>query len=165
MIVFDGYLTDKSQEFFVGKLLNNFSKVVVILLLFTLPIWIFLSNRTNTFIYVMPSMLILILFSPLIFRICVSKKERQRNVPKKVIVNEGIVTSVSDKAIISKNIVQVKEVRDYGDFYYLVLPKRYIDTVFVCQKDLLSKGTLDEFEFLFKDKIIKKKQSKQSGDG
>lgn len=158
MIVFDGYLTDKSQEFFVGKLLNNFSKVVVILLLFTLPIWIFLSNRTNTFIYVMPSMLILILFSPLIFRICVSKKERQRNLPKKVIINEGVITSVSDKTTISKKIAQIKVIRDCGEFYHIVFPRIYIDAVFVCQKNLLSKGTIEEFELLFKDKITKDNQ-------
>lgn len=162
MIVFDGCLTGKSQKYFINKLLNNFSKVVVILLLFTLPIWVFLSIKTNTYIYVIPAISILILLSPLIFRLCVSKKEQQRNTPKKIIINEGVVTSVSDKTIVSKNITQVKEVYDYGSFYYLVLPKIYIDAVFVCQKDLLSNGTLDEFELLFKDKIVR--QSDKTGD-
>ena len=129
--------------------------------LFTIPIWAFLSLKVDAFFEVMLTLVLITIFSPFFFRICVSKKARKRSIPKKVIINEGVIISVSDKTTISKNITQVREVRDYGQFYHVVLPKIYIDAVFVCQKDLISKGTLEEFEFLFKDMII----NKQSGDG
>lgn len=157
MIVFDGILTDLSEKFFINKLLNNFSLLLCILFLFTIPIWAILSLKVDAFFEVMLTLVLITIFSPFFFRICVSQKARKRSIPKKVIINEGVITSVSDKTIISKNITQIKEIHDYGEFYYLVLSKIYIDAVFVCQKNLLSKGTLEEFELLFKDMIIKKK--------
>lgn len=126
MIVFDGNLTDLSAKFFINKLLNSFSLLLIVLFLFTTPIWAILSLKVGAFFEVMLTLVLITAFSPLFFRICVSKKERQRNIPKKVIINEGVITSVSDKTIVSKNIAQIKEVRDYGEFYHMVLPKIYI---------------------------------------
>lgn len=159
MIVFDGCLTDEAEKYFINKLLNNFTKILIIMLLFSIPIWAFLSSQVGAFIEVMIAIFVLILFSPLIFRLCVTKKERQKNTPKKVIIAEGVVTSISSKTTISKNVEEIKEVHDYDQFYYLVLPKRYVDSVFVCQKDLLVKGSLEEFEKLFEGRIIRKQKS------
>ncbi len=153
MIVFDGNLTGSSKEFFINKLLNNFSLLLIVLFLFSMPMWVFLSLKVGAFFEVLLTLVLIIIFSPFFFRICVSKKERQRNLPKKVIINEGVITSVSDKTTISKNIAQIKVIRDCGEFYHIVFPRIYIDAVFVCQKNLLSKGTIEEFELLFRDKI------------
>ena len=54
-----------------------------------------------------------------------------------------------------RNIEDVKCVRDFGEFYELVFPFGKISEKFICQKDLLSKGTLAEFEALFGDKILR----------
>lgn len=156
MIVFDGNLTGSAEKFFINKLLNKFSLLLIVLFLSSIPIWAFLSLKVGAFLEVMFTLVLVTIFSPFFFRICVSKKERQRNLPKKVIINEGIITSVSVKTTISKNITQVKAVRDYGKFYHIVFPEIYIDAVFVCQKNLLSKGTIEEFEFLFKDKLTRR---------
>ena len=53
----------------------------------------------------------------------------------------------------SRKMIDVKKVRDYGNFYYLTFYFPYKDGYFVCQKDLLVEGTLEEFEKLFEDKL------------
>jgi len=50
-------------------------------------------------------------------------------------------------------ISSVKSVIDYGDWYYFIFNFGDRDPYFVCQKNLLAKGTLEEFEALFEDKI------------
>ena len=47
----------------------------------------------------------------------------------------------------------VDTVIDYGDWYHLLFNFEDRDTYFVCQKNLLTKGTLEEFEALFDGKI------------
>ena len=156
MIIFDGYLTGESKKYFINKMLNRGSFVIVISLLFTIPIWAFLSNITGTFIEVMITLLSLIALSPLVFRICVSKKERQRINLKKVIINNERIKAISDKSNISNSISEVKEVRDFGEYYDIVFPARRFTSVYVCQKNLLSKGSIEKFESVFSGKIVRK---------
>ena len=51
----------------------------------------------------------------------------------------------------------VKRVVDYGEWYDFVFYYSDRDLYFVCQKSLLTKGTLEEFEALFEGKIVRKK--------
>ena len=48
----------------------------------------------------------------------------------------------------------VKNVLDRGDWYFITF-KRDITEAIICQKDWLVEGTLEEFETLFKDKLIR----------
>ena len=56
----------------------------------------------------------------------------------------------------SAAIEDVVKLVDYGEFYDLSFPFGKLNDKFVCQKSLLSKGTLEEFEALFEGKIIRK---------
>ena len=47
----------------------------------------------------------------------------------------------------------VKKIIDYGEFYDFVFTFSARDIYFVCQKDLLVCGTIEEFESLFEGKI------------
>ena len=49
--------------------------------------------------------------------------------------------------------MQIKKVIDYGDYYLIVLPKYLPILDVICQKSLLVKGSLEEFETLFQNKI------------
>ena len=55
------------------------------------------------------------------------------------------------------DISKIKQVADYGEFYYVVF---YTGMLFVigamCQKNLLTKGKLEEFEAKFVDKLVRK---------
>lgn len=56
---------------------------------------------------------------------------------------------------------EVRKVIDYGDFYSIRIKQQYEFGVFLCQKDLLTKGSIEEFEKTFKGKIIRKGKAKQ----
>lgn len=60
----------------------------------------------------------------------------------------------SDYAGIQKmSLNKVKRVIDAGDWYYVVFKWRKLGNAFVCQKDLLKEGTIEEFEAIFEGKI------------
>ena len=139
-------------------MLKKGSIVIVISLFFTVPIWMLLSIITGTYIEVMVTLFSLIGLSPIIFRLCVSKKEKQRMNLKKVIIYEGFINAMSDKTNISNSISKVKEVRDCGEYYDIVFPTKYFTSVYICQKNLLTKGSILEFEEIFKDKLIRDNQ-------
>ena len=58
----------------------------------------------------------------------------------------------SEKNKDSFNISQIEKILDYGNFYHLIF-EPVPDSYYVLQKDLMVKGTIEEFENCFKDKI------------
>lgn len=75
-------------------------------------------------------------------------------IPKRIVIDDGFITSQSEKAGETKPITDVKTVYDYGEFYMLIFPFGNVSSSFICQKDLLTQGTLEDFEDLFKGKIV-----------
>ena len=57
--------------------------------------------------------------------------------------------------MVSTLVNSVTRVLDYGEWYYLLFEFDSRDIYFVCQKSLLTKGSLEEFEALFEGKIEK----------
>lgn len=57
----------------------------------------------------------------------------------------------------------IKQIEDYGEFYQIKLyVASYVGSdlnIFICQKDLLAKGTLEEFEKMFKNKIVRSEKN------
>ena len=155
MIVFDGYLTGNAYKYFINKVITNESKVMIVLLLFTFPAFLVFSIKTNTLIPGMSSLFILTALSPLFVKSCYTKKTQKRMNLKKIVINveDGDIKSISDKTIVCNYISKVKEVRDYGEYYDIVFPLIHLTSVFVCQKNLISKGSLEEFERVFEGKI------------
>jgi len=80
-----------------------------------------------------------------------TKKEKEKITPQRVYIDGDMIVSKSNAAVDTRNIKDVKEVRDYGEFYYFVF-KAY-SYRFVCQKNLLTQGSIEEFENLFTGKI------------
>lgn len=50
----------------------------------------------------------------------------------------------------------VKEVEDLGDSYRILFDFPGCSPMFLCQKDLITEGTIEDFEELFADKIVRK---------
>ena len=110
-------------------------------------------------IYVDP---LLFLFLPLFAVIAVlagcppPKKERAISIPSKItIADDGTMHSVSEKFDWERDVSEVKEVIDYGKWYYIKFNYISRNPRFVCEKDLLRQGTLTEFEKIFEDKITR----------
>ena len=81
-------------------------------------------------------------------------------IPCKVIIenNAIFVSSIGGKAesMSARPIKKVKEVIDRGNYYIIVFKFGDITNSCFCQKNLIKKGTIEEFEQLFQGKIIRK---------
>lgn len=77
--------------------------------------------------------------------------------PLKIIIEKEtiIVEGKDEDAYNCRQIVDVKKVIDCGEFYYIKYYYPYYRYA-LCQKDLITQGTIEEFEQLFEDKIIRK---------
>lgn len=52
------------------------------------------------------------------------------------------------------NLQDVKEVRDMGKFYAIIFYFPNRDRTFICEKDLLVEGSIEEFKQIFESKIV-----------
>ena len=89
-------------------------------------------------------------------RIPKSKKEQLALTPKRIFVDGESIVSIADKYSESRLICDAKELRDFGEFYEIVFPFGKFSEKFICQKNLLTKGTLEQFESLFSNKIVRR---------
>lgn len=60
----------------------------------------------------------------------------------------------------TKSIDSVKRVLDVGEWYYIFFKTGDTTHSWVCQKDLLTKGTIEDFEKMFDGKIVRKTTNK-----
>ena len=76
--------------------------------------------------------------------------------PQLIYTERETITCVSETYTEVAHINDVSKVVDHGDFYQLVFPYGKKTNKFICQKDLLTRGSLAEFEALFIGKIERK---------
>jgi len=55
-----------------------------------------------------------------------------------------------------RNLTQVKKVLDCGEVYYIIFKFGDITNAWICQKDNVVSGTIEEFERIFRSKIVDK---------
>lgn len=155
MIEFTGYFSGKAKKYYIyiERLLElivmSFSFVAVF------PFWFIAFGHILDFwltlaIYI--GMLLIILLV-LIF-IPFDKKF----LPKRLYIEDGEYISVVLENGIEeyKCIADAKIVYDFGEFYAIKFYFGNKNNKFICQKDLITKGTLEEFEVLFEGKIERK---------
>lgn len=155
MIEFNGYLSGKAENHFHNKGRKLARNILFISTLLLLPAIAIAAIRMQ-FWGLLITYCVIILLIPLMTMIPQSKKGKQGLTPKRIFTEEEYIVCIADQYIEHRLIEDVKTVYDYDEFYELVFPFGKISEKFVCQKQLLSKGTLEEFEALFEGKIIKK---------
>lgn len=155
MIEFNGILTGNAKKFFYRKTVYiAISEMLIGSLigsLTTIIAWYFYFNIFE-FYSILVGICVIVISSLLPCTMLLSKKI----IPQRIIINENFVCSQTGfrKKTISNN--DVKKVFDYGDYYYIVANFFNHSSIFICQKDLLTKGTFKRFEMLFSDKIEKR---------
>ncbi len=80
------------------------------------------------------------------------------DVTQRIYINNGLVSAVScEGRTRSAQICAIKKVKDFGDYYAMTLPGIcvIISGYFICEKDLLTNGTIEQFEELFDGKIVR----------
>lgn len=86
-------------------------------------------------------------------------KNRQKQISKfkteiRITIDGEDIINTTIYGQVRKSLKQVKKVIDAGEWYYVVFKGGNIANSWICQKNLLIKGTLKEFEEKFEHKII-----------
>ncbi len=90
---------------------------------------------------------------PLFALIPQSKKTIVSLLPKNIVIDDEFIICKTNQGGETRLISDVKSVIDHGEFYQFVFPFGKISTNFICQKELLVKGSLKEFEAIFEEKL------------
>lgn len=155
MIEFNGYLNGAAEKHFWKKSRQFGRKMVVLSMsVFLAPVVYFtfrLHDWRILFAYIMIVGLIVLMTN-----LPPRKKDKMGMLPKKITIEpeDGYMTCIADQYVESKYVDDVDYVYDYGEYYDLMFPFGKYSEKFICQKDLLSKGSIEAFEDLFYGKII-----------
>ena len=84
------------------------------------------------------------------------KREAKLIVPYQVCITDSELQSEGEKFFEKRKILWIKKIIDKGEWYQIVFYFPHKSTRFICQKNLLVEGTIEEFEELFQGKIIRK---------
>lgn len=153
MFEFNGELTGKCKSYLI-RLTTKVQAMAVLITssIFLVPILILsFTWDLNALIFAV----ILVGFS-LLSWIPPSKKQQKNFIPLRICfdLEETIVVYQSAKTERFHMINSISKIIDYGEWYHLVFYYSDRDICFVCQKSLITKGTIEEFERLFEDKIV-----------
>ena len=157
MIEFNGYISGNAEKRFYNKSRNIVQNAFLFAMLLLLPVIVFISYKMRSWTPLGCYCIIAALI-PLSLRIPKSKKEKLAMLPKRIYVEDECIICVAKQYTESRLIEDVKQVIDHGEYYELIFPFGKGSEKFICQKDLLSKGSLAAFEALFKGKIRKKSE-------
>lgn len=162
MIEFKGHITGAAEKGFLRKTRNTglVGYCIVLPLILPMPFFIafFLFHDMN-FFYMMGACLLLI---PAFFFIPKRKKEHLAMLPKRIYTDGETIVCVADRYTDSKFVDDVKKVLDHGEYYELCFPFGKLSDKFICQKSLLTRGSINEFERLFKGRIVRKLTSRKT---
>lgn len=152
MIVFEGQISGKCKEgvlrrgariSFIGGLITS--------ILFAIPT-VVLALKIDLIV-----LLFFLVLIPFPFLAAIQPKEKYYPMifPSKVIIDTqtGRMTTQSSQFYAESSITEVVKVLDKGEWYHIYVAHK--EGRFICQKNLLTNGSLDDFEEIFKNKIIK----------
>ncbi|MGN1213140.1 MAG: hypothetical protein ACI4TZ_03765 [Christensenellales bacterium] len=152
MIEFSGILSNSCKKYLINRAKKiSFVGLVCPCILLLIP-FIFLTLKNSVFIIAV----IMLLLLPFLSFIQLPKSSLDLIFPNTIIINNDIITTKGKNFRYSKPISSIKKIIDYGDWYHIFFYYKDRCENFVCQKDLIKSGTIEEFEKLFKGKIIKK---------
>lgn len=151
MIVFEGQISGKCKESVLRKgAKNSFIGGLITSILFAIPT-VVLALKIDLII-----LLFFLVIIPFPFLAAIPPKEKYYPMifPSKVTIDTqtGRMTTQSSQFYAESSIGEVVKVSDEGEWYLIYVKSK--EGRFICQKDLLTNGTLDEFEKKFKDKLV-----------
>ena len=154
MIEFRGKITGKTQNYMLKRSsrLGLIAGIIIII-----PFIIITIIAIFTWDWIASLFIPCLIFGVVISGMPANKKYYDNILPSSVYLsNDGNIVSSSPKFKYIKPISRVKRVIDYGEWYHIFFDFKYRNGQFVCQKNLIVTGSIEEFEKLFDGKIIRK---------
>ncbi len=153
MIEFKGELSENCKNYILKNNSKNarLAALIVCIPLAIIDIWISISIDL-IYLIILP---VLVLFVALA-GVRPDKKTYKFTFPNRVTIEEAFLLSEGDGFSETRTLAQVTQVIDYGEWYKINFSFPNKSQRFVCQKDLLTFGRIEEFEDLFHDKLMKK---------
>lgn len=160
MIEFYGILSEKCIKA-ISKRNNIFNSLVfaiftIISIITTLFLWLYNIEQYKYFIVLTLIMIVVNILLLIVPANSIAFRMNRKIVIDKEIIKlniEGLNTPFKPKI---RKIKKVKKVYDFGEWYYILFKWDLSDYI-ICQKNLLSKGSIEDFEKIFEGKIIRKK--------
>lgn len=150
MIIFEGKASKNVRKFLLIRILLGVTIAnIIAIIILGIPA-IMLAIYENTLI------LLLIVFGGVILSILFGFFNLSYNIPYKITIENELIFAKYKEIENSGEVLNVKRVIDYGNFYDIVFYSHRWRTC-ICQKDLIVKGTIEEFEQIFEDKIVRKR--------
>ena len=153
MIRFYGEINKESQKFIAKKMLRlGLYAMIVLLIVVGFPsilagvffdIWFFT-------IFTGMGMLVALFLS---------YYTRKDYYPNLITIDNNQICAELGKGMATRTFDDVKQIIDYGEFYDIIFyfPNKVLNCI--CQKDLIQEGTIEDFEELYKDYIVRKYKS------
>lgn len=152
MVEFCGEISGECLNF-VKKKLKVFYDILAIIVVFVIFI---IPTIILSFLYSF-LLLIFLVMTP-VFILFFSRVDIGVStlLPLKIEISYEAVEMESEMGKRMRPLDDIKKVIDYGDWYVIKFNNPKKDRFFICQKNLLVKGNLEDFERLFNGKIIRK---------
>ena len=152
MIEFKGELSDVCKKYMLKKETHKLAAIIINIPFFVVAIVVAFIWHWSMVI----ALPVILLFTILL---CMppSKRDYGAIFPLMIrIKDNGDMIVKGERFYWEQSISQVKSVTDNGDWYHIFFYYPHTNPRFVCQKNLISNGTIEEFEKLFEGKIIRK---------
>lgn len=157
MIEFKGELTENTLNFYKKRMVRSRQGTNIFFLVFGLPMLTFFLHFVMPLKYIFFIVVPVLAVAAVVLPYLVIKVSKDRLVPKCITINDGVISLIINSGSTdSRKIEQVKAVKDYGEYYTLTFKGFFtVSSFYICQKDLLTQGSIEEFETLFADKLKK----------
>lgn len=158
MIEFVGHLTGNAFKYYKKTMIKTSQIVFLIGFGIAMPIMFFVFNLIGSvdlesILFAASVCLLSAIFLPYLIL-----KFAKGDVTRRIYINDGLVSAVScEGRTRSAQICAIKKVKDFGDYYAMTLPGicAIVSVYFICEKALLTNGTIEQFEELFDGKIVR----------
>lgn len=163
MIEFRGQISEKNQ---IDRL-NKVDKLIVLIFLITMVslavIAISVAWMLNCLTEILTELLVCEAILVIVVLSCANTPKnialRFKLAPHIIITNETVSLELwknGNKVWRKRKLSRIKKILDYGEIYYIIFKFGDITNAWLCQKDLLVQGTIEEFEQLFEGLIVRK---------
>lgn len=156
MILFEGDLSEQCVAWLTkGMKRSAVTAGVVSIAVISIPIvlmGIFLNKLI--FLFLVLSGILIVLFAIALPKD--AERNVMNNIPIRVEIEATGLAIETQTAFVSRSMEDVKQVLDFGEWYQITFYFGYRNSFFICQKDLIKEGTIEEFEAMFADKMERK---------